>query len=65
MSGDILEFIVDSKIVEDIIAQFLSCFDDDLDALSWRNPWHFYESAQDHNLVLYHLQKREMLQTCF
>jgi uncharacterized metal-binding protein len=33
-SGDTLEFIVDSKIVEDIVAQLFFCPDDDLDALS-------------------------------
>jgi hypothetical protein len=34
MSGDILEFIVDSKIVEDIVAQLFFRPNDDLDALS-------------------------------
>ncbi len=33
-SGDILKFIVDSKIVEDIIAQLFFHPDDDLNALS-------------------------------
>jgi len=34
MSGDTLEFIVDSKIVEDIVAQLFFHPNDDLDALS-------------------------------
>jgi hypothetical protein len=33
-SDDVLEFIVDSKIVEDIVAQLFFRLDDDLDALS-------------------------------
>jgi hypothetical protein len=34
MSGDIFEFIMDSKIVDDIVAQLFFRLDDDLDTLS-------------------------------
>ncbi len=34
MSGDIFKFIMDSKIVEDIVAQLFFHFNDDLDVLS-------------------------------
>jgi hypothetical protein len=47
MNGDILEFIVDSKIVEDNVAQLFFCLDDDLDALSLEKSMALFKKVPD------------------
>jgi hypothetical protein len=47
MSGDILEFIVDSKIVEDIVAQLFFHPNDDVDALSLEKSMAFFKKVPD------------------
>jgi hypothetical protein len=44
-SGDILEFIVDSKIVEDIVAQLFFRPDDDLETLSLEKSMAFFKKV--------------------
>jgi hypothetical protein len=45
--GDILEFIVDSKIVENIVAHLFFCPDDDLDMLSLEKSMAFFKKVLD------------------
>jgi hypothetical protein len=47
MSGDILEFIVDSKIVEDIIAQLFFHPNNDLDTLSLEKSMVLFKKVPD------------------
>jgi hypothetical protein len=47
MSGDILEFIVDSKIVENIVAQLFFRPDDDLDMLSLEKSMVLFKKVPD------------------
>jgi hypothetical protein len=47
MNGDILEFIVDSKIVEDIVAHLFFRLDNDLDALSLEKSMAFFKKVLD------------------
>jgi hypothetical protein len=47
MSGDILEFIVDLKIVEDIVAQLFFRPDDDLDTLSLEKSMALFKKVPD------------------
>ncbi len=46
-SGDILEFIVDSKIVEDIVAQLFFRLDDNLDTLSLEKSMALFKKMFD------------------
>jgi hypothetical protein len=46
-SGDILEFIVDSKIVENIVAQLFFRPDDDLDTLSLEKSMALFKKVPD------------------
>jgi len=47
MNGDILEFIVDSKIVKDIIAHLFFCLEDNLDTLSLEKSMVFFKKKLD------------------
>jgi hypothetical protein len=46
-SGDIFEFIMDLKIVEDIVAQLFFRHDDNLDALSLEKSMAFFKKMPD------------------
>jgi hypothetical protein len=46
-NGDILEFIVDSKIMEDIVAQLFFHLDDDLDTLSLEKSMALFKKVRD------------------
>jgi hypothetical protein len=56
-NGDILKFIVDSKIVENIVAQLFFCLNNDLDALSMEKSMAFFKKVPNTTTSYYIIEK--------